>query len=238
MLSGTSGIFPQKERGKTAFMGAIEISHPEDPAMTATIEDVLGGEYDCLTTSEEDASITTVLDIGGNVGAYALWARKRWPRATVHSYEPNPLAVPYFVENTKHDPKIVLHETAVVGVYPEAPVLLYQGKNSLVEASIKSDHDVIDITQARPVAWTHVSDLPRAQVVKCDAEGVEFEILSRYPWRWEKDPDDPLPLIIAYEYHSQSDYDEMCRVLSHCYYLTTVREYERKKRGLCVWRLK
>ena len=37
----------------------------------------------------------TVLDIGANIGLFAIAARHRFPRATIHCYEPNRSLEPY-----------------------------------------------------------------------------------------------------------------------------------------------
>jgi FkbM family methyltransferase len=43
--------------------------------------------------------ITTIADIGANIGFFSMAARSYFPAATIHSYEPNPRIVPYATKN-------------------------------------------------------------------------------------------------------------------------------------------
>src|SRR5882672_11151335 len=47
----------------------------------------------------EPNSLETILDIGGHVGFFALAARQAFPRATIQSYEPNPVALSSLVQH-------------------------------------------------------------------------------------------------------------------------------------------
>jgi len=41
----------------------------------------------------------TILDVGANIGIFSLWAEHRFPRATIHAYEPNPRAFQFLQAN-------------------------------------------------------------------------------------------------------------------------------------------
>lgn len=45
--------------------------------------------------------LTTIADIGANVGFFSLAARSSFPNATIHSYEPNPRILPYLSRNAE-----------------------------------------------------------------------------------------------------------------------------------------
>lgn len=49
---------------------------------------------DCYRLSSIKCDIHHVLDVGGNVGLFAMAARHEFPNAKIHSYEPNPEVVP------------------------------------------------------------------------------------------------------------------------------------------------
>ncbi len=51
--------------------------------------DVLGGCYD-VPYHVEDGQAFDIIDIGADVGAFARWAAKRWPKCPIHCYESNP----------------------------------------------------------------------------------------------------------------------------------------------------
>jgi len=50
---------------------------------------------DCYGLEDAPGPVRTVLDIGGNVGLFAVAARLAFPDAIIHSYEPNPNLEPY-----------------------------------------------------------------------------------------------------------------------------------------------
>ncbi len=55
-------------------------------SMSPHINKVLQGEYDVAYT----ATAPIVVDVGANVGSFAVWALHRWPDSIVHCYEPVP----------------------------------------------------------------------------------------------------------------------------------------------------
>src|SRR5688500_13610795 len=64
---------------------AVPVSMLVPNDMTGAVAEVLSGEYE----SGFSGSGLTVLDIGANVGSFAIWAGMRWPQSTVHCYEPH-----------------------------------------------------------------------------------------------------------------------------------------------------
>jgi FkbM family methyltransferase len=75
---------------------------PAFPREHGTTEDFLGcfiqDQYGLSIIQEK---IKTVLDIGANVGFFALAARRFFPKATIHSYEPNPRILDYLEKNAR-----------------------------------------------------------------------------------------------------------------------------------------
>ena len=59
-------------------------------------------EYDL----EMSPAPSTVLDIGANIGAFALRARTQWPKATIRCYEPVMENYRALVKNISNCPKI------------------------------------------------------------------------------------------------------------------------------------
>jgi FkbM family methyltransferase len=55
---------------------------------------------DCYCCMEVKKPIKTILDIGSNVGLFGLSARKFFPGATIHSYEPNKSLEPFIKINS------------------------------------------------------------------------------------------------------------------------------------------
>jgi FkbM family methyltransferase len=140
----------------------------------------LRGEYE-LESLPDLPSPVAVLDIGANIGNFALYARQRWAGAVVHSYEPHPRTFELLCAAIGKEGVAV--EAAVT--HPaRGRVRLYEGVNGSEECSIRDD-----------VRWPHCSQrldkwidvetvdsaaLPPCDVLKVDVEGEELPILTGY----------------------------------------------------------
>jgi hypothetical protein len=122
---------------------------------------VLDGEYAI------DFGITpkTVLDLGANVGAFAVWARERWPQARIICYEPDPRNV----HNLRENAPFAEINAAAVGTFGSCRII--DGVNNCGETQVEPNG---------PIGCTHPSALPCSEIVKIDAEGSEVDILSGY----------------------------------------------------------
>lgn len=138
---------------------------------------VLSGEYE----SGHNGADLAVLDIGANIGAFALWATLRWPGSTIHCFEPNPGTFAYLKRNTAGNPRIHCHKAAI---YPggdktatlhsraagdgEAGLAAYSGDT--FRAGMERDSFEVDVVAP--------SALPKADIVKIDIEGGEATVLA------------------------------------------------------------
>src|SRR5437016_1639716 len=153
----------------------VSLRVPED--MRSAIRDVLHGEYEAGYFGEG----LTILDIGANVGSFAIWANLRWPNSTIYSYEPHPETFGILRENVKHLHNVICNNVAVYpstkdsepfySRYPgdgEAGLAAYMGKifKELSQANIIE------------VPILHPRDLPSADIIKLDVEGGEALILG------------------------------------------------------------
>ena len=66
----------------------VPVQFPDERGVKVAFSELFFG--DCYGLEEVTSPTATVLDIGGNVGIFALAARKAFPGAVIHSYEPNP----------------------------------------------------------------------------------------------------------------------------------------------------
>lgn len=153
----------------------VAIEFPD--AMKDAVGYVLSGEYE----SGHDGTGLTILDIGANIGSFALWAALRWPGSTIRSFEPNPGTFAYLKRNTAANPRIHCTNAAV---FPggetkakffsrfagdgEAGLLAYAGdtfRAGVLEATYE-----VDVVAP--------SALPKADIVKLDIEGGEGAVLA------------------------------------------------------------
>jgi FkbM family methyltransferase len=141
---------------------------------------LVGAEY-ALPELPDMGEIRTILDIGGNVGAYALYCRKRWPKAEIIAYEPHPECAALYRKNA---PWATVIEAAVTAE-PRArdakgggTILLHEGRdwgmNTIFGDMYKDPGPTITVPTVHP--W----DLPPCDVLKLDAEGVELQVLAQY----------------------------------------------------------
>jgi len=134
--------------------------------------DVLRGSYDLPF---DPSSPPVVLDIGSNIGAFAVWASTRWPGCILHCYEPHPNNF-QLLERTLQDhhvPNVTARQTAVSS--EDGMAELSEGLNSCGEGSIVMQYPG---TASIVVPTMSARHLPQADVLKLDCEGSELVILE------------------------------------------------------------
>jgi FkbM family methyltransferase len=185
--------------------------------------DVWAGEYDSselpsFAGGAPGIIYPQVLDIGACIGAFAVWARAKWPQARIRCFEPNHAAW-----------EILAADNATFArVYRRAITVADRATLSTHDAwawgSMSTFHDY---GPGEEVPSFHPRDLPGADVLKIDAEGVELEILEAYPYL------DGLSALI-YEYHF--DQREACEkaVRARAPRLRQVRD-DGGSQGVSIW---
>lgn len=157
--------------------GFIELSSPnENGARTDFLMCLLDDGYGLAGIHDEP---TTILDIGANIGFFAIAARSFFPSATIHCYEPNPKILPYLEKNAA---------AAGARVFPEA-VGAGSGTVFLEERG--------DSNQARTAGATTGLAVPQVglataverlngkiDLAKIDCEGAEWDMFEDpEPWK-------------------------------------------------------
>ena len=117
------------------------------------------------------------MDIGANVGLFALAARRAFPDAAIYCYEPNPLVLDHLRS----------HCASVGARLNEAAVGKTTGAVSL-ERSINSLHTVTNLSAGGGVPLESFSSVVASigdiDLLKLDCEGAEWDILEcRDAWR-------------------------------------------------------
>jgi len=153
----------------------VSIECPE--AMRAPIEYVLSGEYE----SHHDGSSLDILDVGANVGSFALWAVRRWPASRVVSFEPNPGTFEYLKRNTAGCPGVSIHNAALFpgGIKRAKFFARFAGDG---EAGLEAyARDTFTATAEGTTFEVDVVDpttLASPDIVKIDIEGGEAEVIA------------------------------------------------------------
>ena len=145
--------------------------------MRSAVEYVLEGEYE----SGHDGASLDILDLGANIGSFALWANMRWPNSRICCYEPNPGTFAYLKRNTAHLPNVMAFNVAVFpGTKAREPFFArYDGDG---EAGLtRYAGDTFTETAMQPAIEVDVVDpskLTSADIVKIDIEGGEAAVLA------------------------------------------------------------
>jgi FkbM family methyltransferase len=133
----------------------------------------------------------TVLDIGANIGAFALRAHREWPVAKVICYEPMPFNIEQLRQNTSTDWCLV-ESCAVSATSGEKDI--YVGDMFVTGGFTKG---VRQTNQRIRVQCIAASSLPSCDLLKIDTEGSEMEILQNVDLKNTK--------VIMLEHHSIGD---------------------------------
>lgn len=153
----------------------VVIECPE--AMRSAVQYVLEGEYE----SGHDGAGLDILDIGANVGSFAVWANLRWPASRIRSYEPNPGTFAFLKRNTAHLPNIAAINAALFpGAKAREPFFARfdgDGEGGLMRYA----GDTFTASAMQTKLEVDVADpatLASADIVKIDIEGGEAEVLA------------------------------------------------------------
>jgi FkbM family methyltransferase len=141
-------------------------------------EQIWGGEYD--EPGFVPARGWRVLDVGANVGTYAVLSAKR--KAQVVAYEPHPETYGYLVHNAISW-GVDCRQAAIVAEQPEGgTVALFLGsedtRHSLLRADQGSGAGLAGDSVAVRAVTARQALSGRWDLVKIDCEGVEFDLLD------------------------------------------------------------
>jgi FkbM family methyltransferase len=120
----------------------------------------------------------TVVDIGAHTGQFSLLARKLYPEARIHAFEPLPEAATKFREVFADDALVRLHEAAIAPTKGDATLYLdgaWDG-GSLLPGPWKAGRELH--VQAAPLeAFVARDEIRSPALLKLDVQGFEQEAL-------------------------------------------------------------
>lgn len=128
----------------------------------------------------------TVVDIGANVGQFALFARERYPKANIFSFEPLEDCWSTFNTIFQHDPNVQLLRYGIGPANTSAAMNVTNAKDSssmLAPATTQAEVFGTKVSTTKKVELRRLANVLRAdQVVspallKIDVQGFELDVL-------------------------------------------------------------
>jgi FkbM family methyltransferase len=124
--------------------------------------------------------VKTILDIGSNVGFFAMAARARFSGATVHAYEPNPRVLPFLRQNAAACRVEVFAEA--VGDQEGVVTIVDMGDSNQARTSSSGTSGVKAPQVSLSTAVNRIGG--SVDLAKFDCEGAEWQLFQdAEPWR-------------------------------------------------------
>lgn len=190
------------------------LTYPKSPEMKWVLRQVFkGNEYPLVFPASFKPSL--IVDIGGNVGAAAIWFHGAYPEARIVSYEPSRELFVYLKANTEALPNIQVNNFGLSDHNTKAA--LHIGSRNVAQNSLFKTDASGEKTEEVEIrcAVEAIEHLEAAEIsiLKIDTEGSEVPIIkSIVSW---------LNRISAVfvEYHSEADRREIDGLLAEHFYL-------------------
>lgn len=137
-------------------------------------------EYDILDTLLKDVAAPFVLDLGANIGGFALRAFRRWPKATIISVEAAPDTFEILERNRRLNPDLNWHGVQA-GIWKSDGGLVLDRRNISIGHRVTERQEgerIRSLTLASllgEVGWEDID------LIKMDIEGAEAEVVPTVP---------------------------------------------------------
>ena len=157
------------------------------------------------------ASRITVIDVGANVGLFAIFMKTIKPDSVIHCFEPAPQTFKLLSANTEGLPEIHLHPFGLFekkGVYKMMLHPFNSGENSIA-ITPQEYAACVEVQIADAAAALADIGLDYIDILKIDTEGCEVPILQSLKPRL-----DYVGMVLI-EYHSEQDRRAIDALLPH-----------------------
>ena len=139
-----------------------------------------------LARKNSNNSISTIYDLGGNIGTWTQLAKAVIPQAAVHGFEPIPQYQEAYAKTTAGINNVTLHKVGVGSDNKKEKFNFAAHSSSFLEVSEnltnmfpsqkKTNEFVVDMVRLDDYVKTN--NLPYPDLMKLDVEGYELEVLK------------------------------------------------------------
>lgn len=178
---------PTREEPAAYVWKGITVSYRPGTSDTELIYKILlkagkKGEYAPPAEFRVDpASISTVLDIGANIGVSALYLSTVFPKATIYAFEPEPRNVELLTLNAQQRNNIRVLPFALGA--RDGELILYDSDNPTNFGGFSSYGEGVNRTSSKTVLVRGTASaldelgISSVDIIKIDTEGAEWDIL-------------------------------------------------------------
>lgn len=209
-------------RGKEIRIGGLSISYGTFHDFQATYREIFATKaYDRIFDHVKgDAPV--VLDLGCNIGFFALRVLQRYPNARIACYDAQETAIDIAKENLKNYPAAVVefYHNAVGGADGTLTIYTYPDHDARASAGVRPREG--ETAREAAVQCTRLSSMLRdakhVDLIKMDIEGMEAPALQD---AYDSGTLDKVDNIVL-EYHSTEDCMSVYPLLIHAGYRVTM----------------
>jgi FkbM family methyltransferase len=180
------------------------------------VQEIISGDAYRLPAQPIGYTFDTVVDIGANIGASALWFLTLPPRRLL-CFEPSRESFRLLEKNLAGLPGVELHPYGLFS--RDCTVPLYRGRSQIMQSSVIKSVETSDVSETITLrrAATVLAELgvDRISVLKIDTEGCEVPILTDLAALLPKVD------ILYLEYHSERDRRDIDTMLQKDFVLGT-----------------
>lgn len=136
---------------------------------------------------EEGRDVKTIFDVGANVGFVTFQFQKRFPKAEIYAFEPNPYVFFQLKENYKNDPKIHLYQLGVANQsgFLDFNINANTGTSSFLAADeYHKTHQAKHLKEKKSTQVIAIDEfcqnegIQHVDILKLDIEGYELNALK------------------------------------------------------------
>jgi len=131
-----------------------------------------------------DKNSVTIIDIGGNIGVFSIYVKRKFPQAKIYAYEPVPANFHFLINNikiNKFEKDILAFQLGVCGKNGKRKLYLKDSPTHSIFSDKKGSNDYIKIDCITLQNIFEQNNLEKCDVLKIDCEGTEYEILYNTP---------------------------------------------------------